>query len=466
MLTTKTFDGSGNVTFIASDTLNQVMVCAYDPNDKMAEEPGIGLPGHIEMGVTSIDYTVRFQNTGNDTAMVVVIRDQLDSQLDWNSFQPLAFSDPVEIYIDENGLATFTFDNIMLPDSNVNEIASHGFAKYRIKLISGLPAGTVIQNSAEIYFDLNPPVLTNSKYHTLYDCSGQFENLGQLTTPICALDTLSFTTEVPTTINWNIAGVTSASSSQFQWVADTSGIFNLNIQLATSCPQDSTVQLTVHPAYPLSVLNEISICEGDSVLIFGQYMSTSGVYYDSTQTVFGCDSVITQQLSLKPSPIVNLSNFLEDSLCSDGSAFQLTEGTPVGGVYSGIGVINGYFDPAQANLGWNDIVYYYVSSNNCFSSDTASILVNDCSLGINELNSLEMLVYPNPTKEHVNVYFKDGVPEDLRIDVYDKLGRVVQTEIIKNETDLIINLSTCENGIYEIVFNSASYINSIKIIKQ
>jgi hypothetical protein len=55
----------------------------------------------------------------------------------------------------------------MLPDSNVNEPASHGFVKFRIKQRPYNPVGSVIYNSAAIYFDYNEPVITNSVFHTI-----------------------------------------------------------------------------------------------------------------------------------------------------------------------------------------------------------------------------------------------------------------------------------------------------------
>jgi hypothetical protein len=55
----------------------------------------------------------------------------------------------------------------MLPDSNVNEVASHGYVKFRIQQAAGVPLGTVITNQAAIYFDFNEPVITNKTYHTV-----------------------------------------------------------------------------------------------------------------------------------------------------------------------------------------------------------------------------------------------------------------------------------------------------------
>ena len=55
----------------------------------------------------------------------------------------------------------------MLPDSNVNEAASHGFIKFKVDQQPDLDLETKIYNSAAIYFDYNAPVITNKTMHTI-----------------------------------------------------------------------------------------------------------------------------------------------------------------------------------------------------------------------------------------------------------------------------------------------------------
>jgi hypothetical protein len=57
----------------------------------------------------------------------------------------------------------------MLPDSNTNEPASNGFVKFTVEQNPDLPFGTVIENSAAIYFDFEAPVITNTYFHTIHD---------------------------------------------------------------------------------------------------------------------------------------------------------------------------------------------------------------------------------------------------------------------------------------------------------
>ena len=49
------------------------------------------------------------------------------------TFNLLASSHPVTYEIQGTGIITFTFNNILLPDSGINQLASNGFVKYSIE---------------------------------------------------------------------------------------------------------------------------------------------------------------------------------------------------------------------------------------------------------------------------------------------------------------------------------------------
>lgn len=168
-LTINANDGDAGPIFIYTDSLVHSVSCAYDPNDKTVFPLGKGEFGEIPSTTPYLEYTVRFQNTGTDTAINIVIKDALDSDLNWSSLKILGNSHSMTTYIDHTGELTFTFSDIMLPDSNVNEMFSHGFVKYRIDLLPELMIGTVIENTANIYFDANPPVTTNTTINTIVE---------------------------------------------------------------------------------------------------------------------------------------------------------------------------------------------------------------------------------------------------------------------------------------------------------
>lgn len=154
-----------------STAWEQRVLCAYDPNDKAVEPAGAGSAGLIPIDTERLIYTVRFQNTGNDTATTVVIHDHLSTQFDLSSLQVLGWTHPFTLRIENDGEALFRFDNIMLPDSGADQLGSQGHVIFSITLLPGLSAGTVINNTAQIVFDLNPPIITNTTVNTLFDCA-------------------------------------------------------------------------------------------------------------------------------------------------------------------------------------------------------------------------------------------------------------------------------------------------------
>ncbi len=148
------------------DTECRTVIGSWDPNDKQAFPAGVDAAHYIDQN-QPIEYLIRFQNTGTDTAFTVVIRDTLSPGLDPASIRPGAASHPYSWRLSGEGILTVVFDPILLPDSNVNEAASHGFVQFRINQRRDNPIGTRIENRAGIYFDFNEPVITNSVFHTV-----------------------------------------------------------------------------------------------------------------------------------------------------------------------------------------------------------------------------------------------------------------------------------------------------------
>lgn len=162
--------GSSNIIYSNTDTLDQILVCAYDPNDKSVTPKGIGNEGYIAQN-QELEYLIRFQNTGNDTAITVTVRDQLDADLDWNTLFPIASSHTFQVHIAQNGEVVFKFENIFLPDSATDFLGSQGFVKFTIKPKANLSPNTPIYNAGHIYFDYNPAVITNIVLNTI-ECYG------------------------------------------------------------------------------------------------------------------------------------------------------------------------------------------------------------------------------------------------------------------------------------------------------
>jgi uncharacterized repeat protein (TIGR01451 family) len=162
----------------AVDEECQEVVGSYDPNDKQGFPRGYG-DQHLIRSNTGLEYLIRFQNTGTDTAFTVVVRDTLPSVLDLTSIRTGPASHDYQFETTGQNVLIFRFNNILLVDSFTNEPASHGFLSFKIEQQPDNAYGTLIQNSAAIYFDFNPPVITNVTQHEVGDVVGVVLSLSE-----------------------------------------------------------------------------------------------------------------------------------------------------------------------------------------------------------------------------------------------------------------------------------------------
>jgi len=193
-------------------TLDVTITGSYDPNDKRgltssrtsADQYFLDQDDHL-------DYTVRFQNTGTDTAFTVVIRDELDSDLGVTSLQILGASHDFVPSFGEGRELVFTFNNINLPDSTTDLLGSQGYISYRIKPIDGIVIGEVIQNTAGIYFDFNPPIITNTTSHVVDFSTALAETPSVartlLVSPNPVHEVLVVTLPDATSMNWQLLSI-------------------------------------------------------------------------------------------------------------------------------------------------------------------------------------------------------------------------------------------------------------------
>jgi len=129
---------------------------SFDPNMKEVNPVNV-LPGYNDY----FTYTVHFQNTGNAPAFNIKIKDTLDQNLDFETFRVINTSHPYSYNLTGDLLNVY-FPNIMLADSASDPEGSKGFVQYQVKPKVNLPLGTTIENTAHIYFDFNPAVVTNT----------------------------------------------------------------------------------------------------------------------------------------------------------------------------------------------------------------------------------------------------------------------------------------------------------------
>ncbi len=145
-------------TNLAKDSNISVIRGSYDPNDKSATA---ALTAQQVIDGSYIDYLIRFQNTGTDTAFNIVITDTISSLLNPASLKISATSHPCIITLNGN-IISFLFRNIQLPYIAIDEPASNGYIRFMIKPLPTAVNNLQVDNKASIYFDYNSAVLTNT----------------------------------------------------------------------------------------------------------------------------------------------------------------------------------------------------------------------------------------------------------------------------------------------------------------
>lgn len=142
--------------------------CAYDPNDKLVNP---NRPDGYVLKDQPMTYTIRFQNVGNDYADDVVVVDTLDSNFDYSTFKLLtsSHSEKMKHTLSSDGILRFDFPQIYLPDSTTDLEGSNGYIMYSIKPDSTLDDFRKLENTAHIYFDFNPAIVTNTTLNSAVD---------------------------------------------------------------------------------------------------------------------------------------------------------------------------------------------------------------------------------------------------------------------------------------------------------
>ena len=193
---------------VLKDTYSFIPVvhCAFDPNDKLVMPAGVG-EQHLTLFGTELQYRIHFENEGNAEAVNIVVEDKLDNNLDVNSLHVVNSSHSVQPSL-RDGVITFAFDSIFLAPG------AGGFVEYAIMPKANLPEKTKIENTASIFFDLNPPIVTNTTWNTLVSAIPHVDKQ-----EACVPFTVHYTAEALTNFNWLFPGGSPATSQeQDVWV--------------------------------------------------------------------------------------------------------------------------------------------------------------------------------------------------------------------------------------------------------
>lgn len=393
-----------NEMIIANDShlFSSEINCSYDPNDKLVDPNFPDFPNYTLLDEEFL-YTIRFQNTGTDTAINISIIDYLDENLDWTTFQPIASSHDYQASLSENGKITFQFDNIYLPDSTVNQMESHGFVQYQILPKDSLIDYTRVKNTAEIYFDFNPAIFTNTTENVIVS---QYPIAINAVSPLCRFDE-----------NGELIINFPPAYFQFNWNNGMTGNEISNLPFGD---------------YSIVVSNE----EGEVVADTSLFLTAPEILQIETSATAATNN------SANGTAIVT----------SEGGTFPYTY------LWSTI--------PPQTNdIATNlETGFYEVTvtdANNCTAETEVFVdnVVNTQSV----FDNLIFTIYPNPTTDNSIVQFEFIKKENWNLEIQNIEGKLIQELDGWNQKKVIL-LEDLPNGVYTVSLRVNGKIEKQKLV--
>jgi len=429
--------------------LKLVISGSYDPNDKSEIHAG-GISTRQLFDGDWLTYLIRFQNTGNDTAFSVIVRDTLDNKLDWNSLQMISSSHPYRLSVNNGNQLAWSFPDSKLPDSNRNELLSHGYIAYRIKPKSTVVAGDLINNTAAIYFDFNLPVITNTLHTTITAASLPLPVLAGLQNNYCGNQGVQkikiinppaagSSTKVYVKLDETILPVAADSTFGINTSAAGIGIHQLLISFVNGNMGDTLMsRLVINPAVSPDVNISANITNvvnlANPVVITATNAADGGT---SPKYTFAIDRGIT--------------NILQ----AESSSNTLT------------------IQPNTLTVGSNWIYVSMKTSDTCFTVQTNVDSIDIERSAITGLTDVDfpaqiINVYPNPFAGIINVSGLN-TGKIYTINISNTLGQKVYSQQVTSSSTLSINKGRLQSGRYWLSifdYKKRKLIGTVPVIKE
>lgn len=459
-LITNVNDATGSTPQTIVNSFTQIINCIVPITHKSGKPYGssvYSVDEYIDPNTSSMEYLIRFQNSTPSFAEYLKIQDNLDTNLVWSSIEVVSASHPCTFYVNENQQKVFfEFDHIHLPNISSNYIGSKGYIKYKIDIKPNRPFPTVIKNSCTPIFDITASQLSNITYHKIYNCDSTITTANLITENcIDEVITGNISENVTSTDKvWTIPNIYTDLGNNFYWNADTAGTFTVNLTITNEyCSADTNFTVTIHPKYNTPA-DSLAICDGDSVQIYGQFTSTPGIYFDSLQSIYGCDSIVSKELFEIPLPNVSFYSLITLT-CVNYAPIPLTNASPPNGQFVGPGIVGSTFDPNIAGVGVHTLFYHYTSSAGCSSSDSIQIVVDGCAETPEISDDPYLLTSYNPDNKEITLSITETTERNYSYGIYDMSGKLIVEDHLNSNSPKKIDTQAFESGVYFVLLKES-----------
>ena len=257
--------------------------------------------------------------------------------------------------------------------------------------------------------------------------------------------------------------------------ASEAGTYTQNLQTINSCDSIVTLNLTINPVESTNLT--AAICEGSAYTENGFNVSEAGTYTQNLQTINGCDSIVTLNLSINPVADTTIAAAIcEGEIYYENGFMASREGThtqilqtdngcdsvvtlnlTVYPAYQmGIGAVI-HEGETYEEYGFNvneEGTYTQIlqTVNGCDSIITLNVVLS--SLDEVEANDIKVNVYPNPANSYT-VLEAQGLKEAIPVYLFDIQGRKLKEYIMNiGQETLRIDLGGLPKDVYTIMLGN------------
>ncbi len=271
-----------------------------------------------------------------------------------------------------------------------------------------------------------------------------------------------------TTYTWNTGATTMTTTVS----PSVTTIYTVTVTNAASCAASSTVSINVNPSPTLSVTSG-AICSGNSYTMVASgattytYSSgtaivtpTANTSYSVTGTnTFGCISNIAAISNVTVNAIPTVTATTTNSIICVGEVATLNASTSASSYTwnTGATTLSTTVSPTLTTTYSINVT----NVNGCNGNSNVTVTVNAC-VGLNELVSETLSVFPNPNTGVLNIALPASISQNSTLEIYDAIGKLVVKHTLTNELNSV-NISDLTNGIY--LFKILNNNNSVKIGK-
>ncbi|MFY0642922.1 MAG: T9SS type A sorting domain-containing protein [Bacteroidia bacterium] len=467
------------------------VINSFDPNDLLSSPKG-QCGNNLILQDQIISYKIRFQNTGNASAINVKIRDTISSHLDPSTINIISSShENYTVTLNESEVIEFDFNDINLVDSGTNQEGSKGYITYQISMLDNTPDNSKLKNTAYIYFDYNDPISTNTIHHTKVSAIP----IDTVYMQISACDSFTWlndstyyiSTQSPEvtysnkygcdsiiklslTINQSTSNLIDTTSCDFLVYKSKSYFTDTTIfdTLATRNGCDSVIQLNISIQKEQSSTLDTFSC-GFIVYLDSFYYSDT-IVTDTFESKFGCDSIVSMEINIGITSYdtsivktcfgftwingkqyeqssfgdtVILQNVLgcdsilvldleiveiDTSISQNGDSLISNEQF---GTYQWLNCDEGYKPIIGRNKRFIDMVNdgnYSVEISKDICIDTSEC-IELATMSITDLETSLFTVVPNPTKTQITIRFFAKNPE-TEVEIINSQGKVLDSQSI------------------------------------